>query len=410
MKVVGKYIAVFLCLIAAYVLFGIVSNLLPNKPIIKNVAKTLERGDLPSETDCYAIIYKTETKLDHFTDAIILNQACNGGRDSLMASVLLVPRYVSCGYECANLRSFISGEENMTKSYYDRYWHGSTFLMRWLLMVTNYISIRLLFYILSSFLLLWVCVALYRRLGALVMCCYMMSLLLVNVFVMQFSIQYLPVLIIALGSTLWVLYKVKKPSQMMMTLFVAGSLTAYFDLLTCPVMTWGLPLCVYVMLCEEDTFKRRLLSIGTSSVLWAVGYAFTWISKWVIASLFTSQNVMKESVEQIMIRAGSTPESVEIARWAALMKNMGLIAWGLVAIVLVVLTIIAITHFRRKGLQTALLSLFLAVPPLLWYLFAANHSYIHSWFTYRSMSVVLLAIFLAEASLVERKGFRWRKV
>lgn len=92
------------------------------------------------------------------------------------------------------------------------------------------------------------------------------------------------------------------------------------------------------------------------------------------------------------------------------MKNMGLIAWGLVAIVLVVLTIIAITHFRRKGLQTALLSLFLAVPPLLWYLFAANHSYIHSWFTYRSMSVVLLAIFLAEASLVERKGFRWRKV
>jgi hypothetical protein len=38
MKVVGKYIAVFLCLIAAYVLFGIVSVLLPKKPINENVA------------------------------------------------------------------------------------------------------------------------------------------------------------------------------------------------------------------------------------------------------------------------------------------------------------------------------------------------------------------------------------
>jgi len=409
MKIVIRYIIVFVGLISAYLLFGIVSNLLPNKPIIRNVTKTVDRGDLKSETDCYAIVRKTAFRLDHFTDAIILNQACNGGRDNLIDNVLLVPRFTTFDSECEGLKHYVAGDSTLTKATYARYWHGSTFLMRWMLLFTNYITLRLLFYFISSLLIIWVCIALYRRLGILFMGCYMASLLCVNVFVMQFSIQYMPVLVIGLGSTLWVLYRVKKSSQMVMTLFITGSLTAYFDLLTCPVLTWGMPLCVYILMQEKDSFRNRLINIVVPSVMWAAGYALTWMSKWVIATLLTSESVVKDSISQFLLRTDDVVQTESISRLFAMIHNISQVSWVGAGILILVLVGLAIIRFRREGMQTAVLCFLMAIPPLLWYLALANHSQVHFWFTYRSMAVVLMAVFFSIASLIRNKNIELGK-
>lgn len=409
MKIVIRYIIVFVGLISAYLLFGIVSNLLPNKPIIRNVTKTVDRGDLKSETDCYAIVRKTAFHLDHFTDAIILNQACNGGRVNLIDNVLLVPRFTTFDSECEGLKHYVAGDSTLTKATYARYWHGSTFLMRWMLLFTNYITLRLLFYFISSLLIIWVCIALYRRLGILFMGCYMASLLCVNVFVMQFSIQYMPVLVIGLGSTLWVLYRVKKSSQMVMTLFITGSLTAYFDLLTCPVLTWGMPLCVYILMQEKDSFRNRLINIVVPSVMWAAGYALTWMSKWVIATLLTSESVVKDSISQFLLRTDDVVQTESISRLFAMIHNISQVSWVGAGILILVLVGLAIIRFRREGMQTAVLCLLMAIPPLLWYLALANHSQVHFWFTYRSMAVVLMAVFFSIASLIRNTNLELGK-
>ena len=175
MKLIWKYCVVFFCLIASYLLFGIVSNLLPNQPIERNIKKTLERGDL-ADCDSYAVVYTKRLLTDNYTDALILNQAYNGGRDSLKISVLLVPRLLDSLSprptgdvpECGSLHHVVDHDITLYKAYYARYWHGSTFLMRWLLQITNYTTLRLVFYVLSSLLLLWVCLALYRLLNILI--------------------------------------------------------------------------------------------------------------------------------------------------------------------------------------------------------------------------------------------------
>lgn len=405
MKTIWKYCVVFVGLIAGYLLFGVVANILPNRPIENNIKRTLERGDLADDVS-YAIADTKRLLTDNYTDALILNQAYNGGCDSLMTSVLLVPRLLDTLAprptgdipECGSLHRVVAHDTSLTKVYYARYWHGSTFLMRFLLQFTNYNTLRLVFYVLTSLLLLWVCVALGRRLNVLVAASYLLSLLLVNVFLMQLSIQFVPVLVLTLGATLWVLYRVKTRGQMVMAMFVTGSLLAYFDLLTCPMLTWGMPLCVYLLMREEDSLGGGLGTMAAASATWLAGYGATWGAKWLIASAFTSQNIIKDGFERFALRAGN---DYYFTRWEALTSNLDLVLWPMVCIALLVLGGMAVFRFKRSGLRRAALCLSVAVPPLLWYLAASNHSYLHSWFTYHSMAVVLFAMFTAVGSLIK---------
>lgn len=400
-----KYPMLFVGLIAAYLLFALVSSLLPNGPIVRHAAKTQTLADLQTDF-AFAISCRPEYYMDNFTDALIVNQACRGGRDSLLTNMLLVPRAEGGDGQCNSLQRLTEGDTTLRTTHYGRYWHGSTFLMRFLLLMADYTLLRTLFYLLSSLLLVWIVVALFRRCGLAVASLYVLALTLVNVFIMQFSIQLLPVLALALIGSLVVLNHVKKPSQLNRLLFVLGSLTAFFDLLTCPMLTWGIPLCVYLIMQWRHPlpapFLRRLKDWVVASLLWVVSYGTTWVSKWGIATLLTGENVIRDGAANFSIRAGAY---IDYSRLDALTRNLDLLPWSFVCITLIILLVLAIWRFNRGGLPTALLCLLTALPPLAWYLVAADHSYLHYWFTYRSLAVPLMAIFFAVASLVD-----WRRI
>lgn len=408
-----KYPLLFVGLIAAYLLFALVSSLMPNGPIIRHAAKTQTLGDLQSDF-AFAISCRPEYYMDNFTDALIINQACHGGKDSLLTNMLLVPRADGGGEQCNSLQRLThtpdpseeGSDTTLHTIHYGRYWHGSTFLMRFLLLMADYTSLRPLFYLLSSLLLVWLVVALFRRCGLAVASLFVLALTLVNVFIMQFSIQLLPVLALAMIGSLVVLNHVKKPSQLNRLLFVLGSLTAFFDLLTCPMLTWGIPLCVYLIMQWRHPlpapFLRRVKDWTVASLLWVVSYGTTWVSKWGIATLLTGENVIRDGASQLSVRAGAY---IDYSRLDALTRNLDLLPWSFVCITLIILLVLALWRFNRGGLPTALLCLLTALPPLAWYLVAADHSYLHYWFTYRSLAVPLMAIFFAVASLVD-----WRRI
>ena len=396
-----KYLAVFFGLIAAYLLFALAANLLPNKPILRHAARTIEHNDLQNDF-AFAVTCRPQYYMDNFTDALIINQACNGGSSQLLTSMLLIPRVDYGGEQCESLRRFTQGDTSYFTVHYGRYWHGSTFLMRFLLLIGDYVSLRILFYLLSTLLLAWVAVALYRHIGTAAMLLYMLALAMVNVFMMQLSIQFLPVLVIALTASLWVLYRVHHPWQMGLLMFAVGSLTTFFDLLTCPMMTWGLPMCVFLMKQHRSSHcpkpADRLKTWTLSSLLWMVGYGLTWVSKWFIATVLTGENVIRDGAKQFAVRAG---QGIDYSRWDAVGNNLNLIRWPYVALTIMLLLAIMVWRFNRTGLPTALLCLLTALPPLLWYLVTADHSYLHYWFTYRSLSVPLTAIFFAIAAMVD---------
>ena len=391
MKQLRRYAITFLLLIAGYLLFALMSSLLPNKAIAHHVAKTVERADLV--TDFGFMLHCTPPYyMDNFTDALILNQALSGGTDSLLTNMLLVPRAYGGGEECASLRQLVEDDSNLRTLHYGRYWHGSTFLMRFLLLIGDYTMLRMLFYLVTSLLLLWTSAALWRRRSPAIAAAFLTSLLLVNLFIMQFSIQFAPVLVIALCATLWVLYRVKDGRQLCFVLFVTGSLTSYFDLLTCPMLTWGLPLTVWLL--RPTSIRQGMRDWGHASALWASGYGITWVSKWFIATALTTENVVRDGLSQFSIRAG-TGEA--ISRFDALTRNIGTLNWPIVCIAILIVAVVAFLMLKRRpslpALRTSLLPLLLtAAATLVWYLVLADHSYLHYWFTYRDLAVTLFAL------------------
>lgn len=392
---------------AGYLLFGMVSNLLPNEPIVRHVEETLEKQDLQSDF-FFAFVYHPSFYMDNFTDALILNQACSGGRDALLTNTMLMPRRTSQRVEEAfALRSCIGGDADLPQVYYARYWHGSTFLMRWLLLLDDYVGLRSFFYIVSSLLLLLAVVAVARRVGLWVSLLWVLSMAMVNLFMMQFSIQFLPVLLLALGATIWVVYRVWEPRQMAMLMFVVGSLTAYFDLLTCPMLTWGVPVCVWLVSRRHEQAAQSLWqgvrTLAGCSLLWAVGYGATWVGKWLLATAVTPMDVVRDGIAQFTSRVG---EGADFARWDALVRNFNLVAWPYFCIALVLLLLLALFRFNRNGVRTSLLLLLTAAVPCVWYLATANHAYLHYWFTYRSIMVVLFALLLSAAVMVDWKRLR----
>lgn len=402
MKPLYRYLIVFVALIAGYLLFGAGAWLMPDKAVQRHVRQTLERGDLGSDQPRAVLPGLMQTRMDNFTDAIILNQAYVMRCEGFRTGVLSVPRWGEVPllpFEA--LRAGVNGEETYIR-HYARYWHGNTFLTRYLLVFYDYVDIRLLLYIVSTLLLLWCGVSLWRRQGWQTAVAVMFGLAVCYAFVMQFSMQFAPVLIIALAGML----AVSRDCNAMMTAFVVGSLTCYFDLLTAPLLTLGALLVVQAAMSAEEKVWRGWWHTCRTALLWAVGYGGTWVAKWVIATLFTAENVIVDGIENTVGRA-SVLEG--FTRWDALTSNIELLPWKYIAPLLVLLALLALVRFNAKGWRKALQMLPIAALPWVWYLFAADHSYWHSWFTFRAQAASVAAMLLAVAAMVDWNRIRIKR-
>ena len=405
MKPVYKYLIVFAALIVAYLLFGAGAYLMPDSRVVHHIEKTLDEGDLDSDQP-RAFLPRQQCRMDNFTDALILNQARTMSSEPLLDGVLLMPRK-SCGMlPFEDLRALSAGEQEMVTIHYGRYWHGNTFLTRYLLVLYDYISIRLLLYIVTTLLAVWCAVRLWRRSGWQTAAAVMFGLAASYAFMMQFSMQFAPMLILALAGMI-VLTRQRK--QSLLPFFVVGSLTCYFDLLTAPMLTLGMMLVVQASISgkwKEKSGKWEAMLSGWreslgSALLWAVGYAGTWVTKWIIATLFTSENVIADGIHNTFNRS----DTGDYSRWDAVIQNLDLLPWQFIVIAVILLVLLAAFRFNAQGWRRAVQLLPIAFLPWAWYFLAANHSYLHNWFTFRAQAVSVAAILLTLMQFID-----WKKL
>ena len=393
-----KYLLVFAALIAVYLLFGTGAYLMPDSAVQKHVQKTLEMGDMWDDQPRAVLPNQIQTRMDNFTDAIILNQAYVMRVEGFKSGLLSVPRWWAPMLPYEVLRAGVGGQE-MEIWHYARYWHGNTFLTRYLLVLYDYISIRLLLYIVTMLLMIWCAASLWRRQGWQTAVAVIFGLTVCYAFVMQFSMQFAPVLIIALAGMI----AVSRGCNPAMTAFVVGSLTCYFDLLTAPMLTLCSLLVVQAVMNEE----RKAVLKGwweslKSTLLWGAGYAGTWITKWVIATLLTGENVIADGIDN---STGRSSALGDFTRWDALTSNLDLLPWKYILMAILVMAVLMAIWFNAKGWRRAVQLLPVALLPWVWYLFAANHSYWHNWFTFRAQAASVAAVLLAMMMMVD-----WEKI
>ena len=412
-------------LLAAYLLLGLAAYLVPDRYVREHVDRTLYIGDLLGDYP-KAIVFddlnvQDGYTLDNFTDAIIVNQAMML-RSSGLKGIMLLPRYqISNDSQSANLKALmelpLDGKGHLPRIteqrdsngghavLYGRYWHGSTFVTRLLLAVMTFINIRLLLYVMSSMLLLWCCAALWKRVGRAVAFVVPFSLLTVNVFVMQFSMQFAPVLLIALVAMLWLTYhRTMTMTQCGLLFFIVGSLTSYFDLITVPSITLGLPLIVWVAIQRRQDWRKGLWMIVSLALWWLAGYVLTWLAKWGLASLLTGRDIFADAYG-------------EASRWntnggAYIFKAMGAclarLRWIYIIIPVALLLVLAIVCPRKGAWPMVVQYVVVLLVPFVYYCLMARPAWHHSWFNYRALATAVAALLMAVASMVDWR--RWGKL
>jgi len=386
-KEIIKYSIVFLTLIVVFFSYSVLVCLLPDQNIKKNIKISVinmaEAGNYP-----HGIIHKMPFKMDNFTDALFLSQNYSFDRNHPVNSVMLAKYAVYQDFLPleASIRQVEVGDVMFKE--YPRYWHGNTFLLRPFLLFADYAFIRWLLYAVSSILFLLLGIKLFQTVGMAKTIAFATGLLCVNIFITQFSIQFFTVTCLSTIACILMCKYFKNRKKIFLISFIIGCLTAYFDLLSAPLLTCGLPLIIYLSAENEDNFKKKLQSLLWFSVLWGIGYALTWASKWTLATILTDMNVFKDAFESILYRTSSE----DFSRLDVIETNYNLLPIIFINLIFTSLLVLAVVFFNKKAIKTNLLLLIVATFPYLWYLVLAQHSWWHTWFTYRIQAISIIAI------------------
>lgn len=347
-----------------------------------------------------------ETALDNYTDGLIINvsytETKDGIRDILLGTHVEVEgrNPMDSLYEAAVLAN-----DNYIVKNYGRYWHGYQVLMRPLLCFFAYPDIRQINMILQ-FSLVFGFVSLLARTKerALILPFLVMYVFLSPVSLCS-SLQYSPcfyIMMLALYALF--IWKEKLTDTGRNYVFLlAGVLTAYFDFLTYPFITLGVPLIACLAFegnCLLTDQRSRFKNIVLHTLSWGIGYVGMWSSKWVIASVLTGENIIYDAFSEIAYRSGYFTE--KHSYYDTLKLNLGVCNTKVILLALIcVAACIAIFRIKkrivadRKRFPIVGAVLFVSLYPFLWYLFTKDHSCCHSYFTWRELGISVFGLVTA---------------
>ncbi len=330
--------------------------------------------------------------LDNPTNQTMLSKAAYWDKENLLDAALM--NYGASGEEILS-KEYTSVGTNM----YGRYWHGYLVGLKPILMLTDYDGIRIINYVILTLLLIGVITLLEKKLNWKVAIMFLLSMLAVECYIVPLSLQLATMFYISLSSMLMLLLcnnLINRKRHIYNFFFIVGGLTAYFDFLTTPMMSLGLPLIVYILLNDKGNDWRLIIKI---SICWGIGYAAIWASKWVLVSVCTDYNMIADAIDQIFLRIGVVSDTTEqsgnvlLERITLTLSNMS--SNPITLFLTLILGGCCIFFYKLpkvdKALQKNIAFIVIAIIPLIWYIVLGNHTGIHWRFTHRSLVVTFFA-------------------
>ena len=433
MKTVYKGITLFVLLVLIGVLLLAASLLLPKGVIHNNIYFSVDtfadEMDLPRTITDYPM-----TMLDNNTDAWMLLIADYHAPEEPFANQLFLGQYAVYDENKSGLVGMdsigsLQAEEVLRVGEYPRYWHGWLFPLRLSLCLFNYSGIRMMNVVILTVLFAMTVTSIDRTKHRETLIPFLISFVILMPVSLPLCMAYMISTSIALMTSILVLrYQARIEALIGITPFfmLIGAVTAYSEFLQFPLITLGFPL-VFLLAVKgkKQSLRQNVRDTVLCIIAWGSGYFGMWIAKWILASLFTDRNVIKDAIDQIAIRFSSTGNgqaSADISRLAAVDKNLAVLNRRPIILMLVSCSIFYLTrmvHFcltsdeeARKTCNISMLIpfLLLSVLPFLWILLLANHSYIHFHFTYRVFSVTIFAILCGLSVLSEPNASRKQRI
>ena len=382
MKLLRCYIPLLVvCTIAV-----ILAAMIPHRAIKNNcqtsIAYVVEQGEYPLAFGLPLL------KIDNFTDLLMLNEAwCSDNAHPVNAAMMnyfFFPEGGNMFEASVKMINQPVGQEELTE--YSRYWHGFQIVLRPLLVLTDYKTLIVINYILLTLLALWCLCNVWQHCKPSVSISLGIVLLLTAFPAVPLCFQYSVCFYIMFLFIIALLRNKTTRRQDVCSFFTVGALTAFFDLLTTPLLTLGIPLLIYMQGTTEDGRMKRSVQLSAS---WAAGYASLWLSKCLMAWLLTRQNVLGVFMEEAHMRSALGLNTVSRLITGHFLTCIGIAFLSAVLVVLAMRWARRCTCLRRDGWL-----LFVAALPLLWYAVLLQHTVIHFFFVWRMLAITLMALLL----------------
>jgi hypothetical protein len=416
-RCVGKH----LCFLAVLLLVGICMGTvllfavfaLPTFPMQEHVRQSMPI--LEAEFEHSEVIQGYPASLvGGFTDCLMLEHAIsNDFQYPLAERVLMMTRgEYSEGTDWApgeSLKAYLTGAVPKRMVTYARYWHGYLVILKPLLLFWNVGTIRI-FAAMLQFLM---------ACAFLTLCCKrgepaiglsaMVALLFLYSFTVYFSLSLSICYYIAVAAML-IQGKsheaLEKNRRYDFFFLLVGMSTSYFDFLTYPLITLGMPLLLFLAWTQRKG-KRVWSAIGRYSLLWGIGYVGMWAGKWVITDIWLKEGVIGDALATLLTRTDTVENYTKITGFlVTLGKNLSPYANGPFLLLFGGSLLFMLGKWYRQGksfawkkvLSERLPFMAVALYPFIWFFVTQNHGEQHYMFTCKTFAITVLALLLAARS------------
>lgn len=414
-----KYIMLFICSILVGIGLLLVVYSIPEKYYINEIIDAtcvLEiEGTYPELS--YNYMYRNDDRVidnkelisgrvDNFTNSLILQEIGYSGSESLIEKVMWCPHYSDGeGNKIDTLVKVFRNKATSEGESYARYWHGYLVIYKLLMLIIGYNGIRRLCYIGEWIILLAILGLLIIRKELKYLFPVVATYIYINPRVIGGSLGQQPMFfIIFLQIFILLLFEKKYRDKRVWSVhfFIIGGITAYIDYLTFPLVGLLVPL-VFLLSYYGLECTEGIVQTIKCSITWGVGYLGLWASKWILASLLTSENVIYDAINTILYRTKGSVGDVDNgeAIRKAISLNYCYIDWLKPFMIVSIIAAIVLVLLNIRGRASIIWMALIAIAPIVWYVVCANHSYIHYWFTYRTLSISVFVggIMIAECTI-----------
>ena len=354
-----------------------------------------------------------DAKLDNFTDSMMLVQAgYQAPETTLLQRTLNVYRPFPHGNRGAAgvYAESLAAPAPAPQSNYGRYWHGYLAVLKPLLSLFTYEQLRVVNAVWVALLGLIVVALMWRRGLRRYILPFVVTVLLFDPVATAMNMFYTQVYAVTMLACIAILsgwnWLRARTGRLLLLFTLTGCLTSYLDLLTCPLVSFGVP-CVFCLCLAAPDWKDGLKLVLTALICWGIGYGGMWAGKWVLAALLGGENI--GLLETLRLRSSAAGASNPLGAIAVIVKRLLVhLRVPMLAVALLLALALGVLFLRRSPWEK-LKSLewlpwaALCLLPFFWIAFTQNHSYIHRWFVYRLLAICVFGGLCMLARLTEKR-------
>lgn len=403
------YFGLFIGTLMICVCFLFLTSLIPTKVINFNLKSSVtyimnERQD----NKLFFLPDNLSATLDNYADYMTIKMLYYVDSKHPIISSLHMNCYDDLEDFTFGAAGVVNGRRNANFSY-SRYWHGNLAILRILFVFFDIQGIQIVFSLLLGILLVLLLTILLKKRCYLLSGLILFSFFATYSFVVPFCFEFYWMYFIGFLFAIFSALSYKKASSFIYGIFVVmGVVVNFFDFLTTEMLVplFSLLLIIYLKRRDEDEMclKDLIFFVSISLMLFVLFYSLTWFVKWSISNALFGLNIFELLSSQGWKWTGGlgSLKYVDYPVLSTLIYNISklfpfkyiLNDIGIVVYLLIIVLIIVFKIIRKEFSKYSFIYLLLFFVPYIRYIVLLGHSYLHSFFTYRSQFTSIIFLFL----------------